>query len=65
MVKYFTEHANLVGKFTVYSLRIGGATTVMKCGLPLEQIQAIGGWVSDAVQLYMRSRNWDIVVDGV
>ncbi|CAG8489257.1 8859_t:CDS:2 [Scutellospora calospora] len=55
VVKHFAEHANLEGRFTAHSLRIRGATAAMKGGLSMEQIQTIGGWVSDAARLYMRA----------
>ncbi|CAG8667568.1 3709_t:CDS:1, partial [Ambispora leptoticha] len=55
VVKRFAEHAKMKGRFTAHSLRIGGATAAMKGGLSMEQIQTIGGWVSDAARLYMRA----------
>lgn len=55
VVKRFADHVKLKGKFTAHSLRIGGATAAMEGGLLMEQIQTIGGWVSDAARLYMRA----------
>ena len=43
------------GHFTGYSLRIGGATAAQQAGLSMAQIQAIGGWLSPAVQHYLRA----------
>ena len=45
----------LVGKYTGYSLRIGGACAVAASGGGLEVLRAIGGWSSDAVFTYMRA----------
>ena len=55
IVKRFAEHAGLNERYMAHSIRIGGATAAMKGGMTFEQIQAIGGWVSEAVRLYMRS----------
>jgi integrase len=54
-VKLAVDHAGLVGKFTGYSLRIGGACAVAASGAGLEVLRAIGGWSSDAVFIYIRS----------
>jgi len=54
-VKLAVENAGLVGKFTGYSLRIGGACAVAASGAGLEVLRAIGGWSSDAVFVYIRS----------
>jgi integrase len=43
------------GHFTGYSLRIGGATAAQMAGLSMAQIQAVGGWLSPAVQHYLRA----------
>jgi site-specific recombinase XerD len=39
---------------TSHSLRIGGATAALKGGLTKEQIMALGGWSSGAVERYLR-----------
>ena len=54
VVKRIAKHQQLDGRFSGHSLRIGGATAAMEAGLSLEQIQAIGGWKSQAVHLYLR-----------
>jgi hypothetical protein len=49
------ENAGLFGKFTGYSLRIGGAGAVAASGAGLDVLRAIGGWSSVAVFVYIRS----------
>jgi site-specific recombinase XerD len=44
------------GHFSSHSLRIGGATAALEGGMSKEQIKAIGGWSSEAVEKYMRAR---------
>ncbi|CAG8796616.1 15754_t:CDS:1, partial [Gigaspora margarita] len=41
-VKRITNHAQLRGKYSGHSLRIGGATRAMKAELTLLQIMSIG-----------------------
>jgi site-specific recombinase XerD len=48
------SRAGLNAQVSSHSLRIGGATAAMVGGLSKEQVMAIGGWTSDAVELYMR-----------
>ncbi len=38
-----------------HSLRIGGATAALRGGLSKEQIMAVGGWTSHAVERYLRA----------
>ena len=47
----------LVGKYTGYSLRIGGACAVAASGGGLEVLRAIGGWSSDAVFTYIQTNS--------
>ena len=55
VVKAAVSTAGLVGKYTGYSLRIGGACAVAASGGGLEVLRSIGGWSSDAVFTYMRA----------
>ena len=55
-VKRIAEFAQLKGRYTGHSVRIGGATAAMEGGLTLAQIRAIGDWESRAVLLYLRLR---------
>ncbi|CAG8519447.1 6267_t:CDS:1 [Cetraspora pellucida] len=55
IVKRIARNTGAQGRFTTYSIRIGGATAAMKAGLSLTQIRTIGGWDSKAVMLYLRS----------
>lgn len=55
IVKRMAKNANIHGRYTAHSIRIGGATAAMEAGLSLAQIRAIGGWDSKAVMLYLRS----------
>ncbi|CAG8539477.1 8283_t:CDS:10, partial [Cetraspora pellucida] len=57
VVKRFAEHAGLNGKFTAHLLQIGGAMAAMTASINLTQIQAIGGWDSKAVMLYLRTQS--------
>jgi integrase len=54
IVKRMAENAQLKGKFSGHSLRIGGATAAAKAGLTTAQIKSVGGWSSDAVNRYIR-----------
>lgn len=45
--------AGVQDSFSGHSLRRGGATWAMKCGLPKEMIQDIGFWTSDAYLRYL------------
>jgi len=47
--------AGLDGIYTGYSFRITGASLAAAAGLTTAEIQAIGGWKSDAVHCYIRS----------
>ncbi|CAG8628151.1 5906_t:CDS:2 [Cetraspora pellucida] len=55
IVKRIAENAGLQGRFTAHSIRIGGATAAMEAGMSLAQIQAIAGWDSKSVMLYLRT----------
>lgn len=55
IVKKVASNAGLKGWFSSHSLRIGGATAAMAGGMTKEQIKAIGGWTSDAVDRYLRA----------
>ena len=37
-----------------HSFRIGAATTIVGCGIPVEVIKTLGRWKSQAYQLYVR-----------
>ena len=41
-------------KYTIYSFRIGGATSLARRGVDHRMIQIAGRWTSDAYQLYIR-----------
>lgn len=41
-------------RFSTHSLRIGGATTLMKLGFAADAIQKLGRWVSDSYKRYLR-----------
>jgi len=58
VVKMATK-AGFVGKFSSHSLRIGGASAAVKGGLTVEQVKAIGGWVSGSWEDYLRSFSGD------
>lgn len=53
-VKLVAKEFQCKGNFTSHSLRIGGATALTFAGYSKEQIQAIGGWNSDAIDRYMK-----------
>lgn len=54
IVKRAAALAGLEGMFSAHSMRIGGASMALASGASLAQIQAIGGWSSDAVLRYLR-----------
>lgn len=41
-------------EYGTHSLRRGGATWLMTCGVPLHTIKSIGDWKSDCVQKYLK-----------
>lgn len=55
LVKEVARLANLSGRYTGHSLRIGGATAALRGGLSVDQIRSIGDWRSDAILFYLRS----------
>ena len=53
------EMANLTAAaYTPHSLRRGGATFFAESGLPLEDIQRLGLWRSDAIKFYPKRLNF-------
>ena len=56
LVRRMAKENGFDGCYSSHSLRIGGATAAMEGGMSKEQIQAIGGWTSEAVQRYLRAR---------
>ena len=42
-------------EFALHSLRIGGATALLKAGCPPGVIQALGRWSSEIYKLYTRA----------
>lgn len=55
IVRRVAAAAGLRGCYSSHSLRIGGATAAMAAGMTKEQVKAIGGWTSDAVDRYLRA----------
>ena len=55
VVKKVAKAAGLEGKYSGHSLRIGGASASLEGGLSKDQIKAVGGWKSEAVDKYLRS----------
>jgi hypothetical protein len=55
VVKKAAKHANLDGRFTGHSLRIGGVTAAVSGGLTMAQLRGIGDWESKAVRYYLRA----------
>jgi integrase len=53
--KRMVAAAGLQAAVSSHSLRIGGATAAMMGGMRREQIMAIGGWQSNAVDRYLRA----------
>jgi hypothetical protein len=43
-------------KVSSHLLCIGGATVAIEGGLTKEQVMTVGGWCSEAVNLYLRAR---------
>jgi len=41
-------------EYSLRSLRIGGATTLMALGAPPEAVRTMGRWASDAFRIYLR-----------
>ena len=54
VVKRVASAAGVSARVSGHSLRIGGACAAAQAGLGIESIRAIGGWVGDAVFLYVR-----------
>jgi hypothetical protein len=55
------EEAGIDTKVSLHSLQIGGATAVLEGGMSKEQIMAIGGWRSGAVERYLQAREGMVV----
>ncbi len=55
LAKSLAERAGLKGIYSGYSFRIAGASFAAAGGISTTEIQAIGGWRSDAVHAYIRS----------
>ncbi len=55
LAKSMAERAGLLGIYSGYSFRIAGASFAAAGGISTTEIQAIGGWRSDAVHAYIRS----------
>ena len=47
-------------RYTLYSFRIGGATSLARRGVSHKVIQMLGRWKSDAYQLYIRMSHHDL-----
>jgi integrase len=56
LVKKAAKMLGLPPGVTSHSLRIGGCTAACGAGVPIEIVKAIGGWHSDAMVTYIRSR---------
>lgn len=54
MVRLVARRAGLEGAFGGHSIRITGACLAVLGGMTLEQVMAIGGWKSRAVEIYLR-----------
>lgn len=54
LVKRLTS-GRVDGRYTGHSVRIGGATAAVAGGVSVETVQAVGGWFSAAVLLYLRA----------
>ena len=55
VVKKVAQNANLQGRFTGHSLRIGGVTAAVTGGLTMAQLRGIGDWESNAIRYYLRA----------
>lgn len=55
VVSRLATRAGFTGRFTGYSLRIGGATAAVAAGMTMAQIRSVGDWESKAVLHYLRA----------
>ena len=55
LIRYLGDPALKPEAFALHSLRIGGATALLKAGCPPAVIQAMGRWSSEIYQLYTRA----------
>jgi len=53
-LKACMTQAGISGSFAGHSFRSGGASDLWACNVPLEAIQKVGRWKSDAIKLYLR-----------
>jgi integrase len=56
VVKKMASSSNVSGDFSGRSLRVGGASAALAAGWSQEQIQSVGGWKSDVVARYYRTK---------
>lgn len=55
VVQRMAQRVGAEGRFTGYSLRIGGATAAVRGGMTTAQIRSVGDWESKAILFYMRA----------
>lgn len=55
LIRYLKDRSLDERKFALHSLRIGGATALLKAGCPPAVIQALGRWSSEIFHLYTRA----------
>jgi len=55
LAKFIGARSGVEGLFRGYSFRIAGATYAAEAGMTTAEIQAIGGWRSEAVHTYIRA----------
>jgi integrase len=55
MARAVAREAGVSGTFGGHSIRISGACLAAAGGMSIEQIMAIGGWLSQAAQVYIRA----------
>ncbi len=53
-VRMVAAAAGVKGRFSSRSLRVGGATAMLRAGYTAEETRAVGGWKSDAYMTYLR-----------
>jgi hypothetical protein len=55
LAKFIAARSGRNGNYTAYSFRIAGASWAAAAGLTTAEIQAMGGWRSEAVHVYIRA----------